>query len=429
MRDKLWKAANKLRGQLDAAAYKHVVLALLFLRFVATGRSSLSCPAEARWENLRPGRIDAALAAVERANPRLRGALPRGLDELARVDELLELFSLWQFEDAHDTLGDAYEYFLGQFARAEGRRGGQFYTPRCIVRLLGAMLGPLHGTIYDPCCGSGGMFIASGAVAHAFGQESNPGTWRLARLNLALHGVDADLGAAPADSFRNDLHAGRRADFVLANPPFNQSDWGAERLRDDARWQFGRPPAGDANFAWLSHILAHLEPTGAAGVVLANGSLSGTKMGAGACRAALVEAGWVDAVVALPPQLFFSTPIPACLWILSRAHAETTLFVDARRLGTLVERTRREVTAEEIARIAGAYRERRIHAGFSALATRKEIAARGHILTPGRYVDPARDAAATPARDRLRALAREWDELAGEAERLTREIRELDVGL
>jgi type I restriction enzyme M protein len=429
MRDKLWKAANKLRGQLDAAAYKHVVLALLCLRFVATGRSSLRRPAEARWERLRPGTLDAALAAVENSNPQLRGALPRGLDELARLDELIELFGGLSFENACDSLGDVYEYFLGRFARAEGRRGGQFYTPRCVVRLLGAMLGPLNGTIYDPCCGSGGMFIESGAVARAFGQESNPGTWRLARTNLALHGVDADLGPAPACSFRNDLHAGRRADFVLANPPFNQSDWGAERLRDDARWQFGRPPAGNANFAWLSHILAHLAPGGTAGVVLANGSLSGTKMGEGACRAALVEAGWVDAVVALPPQLFFSTPIPACLWILSRAHPETVLFIDARRHGTLVERTRRELSAEEIARIADAYRGRRVHAGFSALATRKEIAALGHVLSPGRYVDPARDAAVPPARDRLRALAREWDELAGEAERLSREIRELDLGL
>jgi len=429
MRDKLWKAANKLRGQLDAAAYKHVVLALLFLRFVATGRSSLSCPAAARWESLRPGRIDAALAAVERANPGLRGALPRGLDELARLDELLELFGGLRFEDARDSLGEVYEYFLGQFARAEGRRGGQFYTPRCVVRLLGAMLEPRHGTVYDPCCGSGGMFIESGAVAHAFGQESNKGTWRLARQNLALHGVDADLGPAPADSFRNDLHAGRRADFVLANPPFNQSDWGAERLRGDARWRFGQPPAGNANFAWLSHILAHLEPAGAAGVVLANGSLSATKAGEGACRAALVEAGWIDAVVALPPQLFFSTPIPACLWILSRAHAETTVFVDARSQGTLVERTRRELESPEIARIADAYRERRVEPGFSALATRREIAAKGHVLTPGRYVDPARDDGAPPARERLRTLAREWEELAGEAERLTREIRELDLGL
>jgi type I restriction enzyme M protein len=429
MRDKLWKAANKLRGQLDAAAYKHVVLALLFLRFVATGRGALRCPAAARWETLRPGRIDAALAAVERDNPGLRGALPRGLDELARLDELLELFGGMQFEESCDSLGDVYEYFLARFARAEGRRGGQFYTPRCVVRLLGAMLGPLRGTVYDPCCGSGGMFIESGTVAQAFGQESNPGTWRLARQNLALHGVDADLGPAPADSFLGDLHAGRRADVVLANPPFNQSDWGAERLRGDARWRFGEPPAGSANFAWLQHILAHLEPAGTAGVVLANGSLSATKAGEGACRAALVEAGWIDAVVTLPPQLFFSTPIPACLWILGRADAETTLFIDARPLGGLVERTRRELTAGEIARIAGAYRERRAEPGFSALATRGEIAAKGHVLTPGRYVDPACDDGGPPARERLRTLAREWEALAGEAERLAQEIRELDLGL
>ncbi|MHC4548729.1 MAG: N-6 DNA methylase [Planctomycetota bacterium] len=439
LRDKLWGAANKLRGQLDAAAYKHVVLALLFLRFVACGRGPLRCPAAARWERLRPGRLDAALSAVERANPSLRGALPRGLDALARVDELLELFGDLGFDDrrdalgARDSLGKVYEYFLARFARAEGRRGGQFYTPRCVVRLLGAMLGPLTGTVYDPCCGSGGMFIQSGGVAEAFGQESNPATWRLARTNLALHGLDVDLGLEPADSFLRDLHPGRRADFVLANPPFNQRDWGAARLRDDARWRYGPPPPGNANFAWLQHILAHLGPGGTAGVVLANGALSAAKAGEGACRRNLVEAGWVDAIVALPPQLFHSTPIPASLWILSRARPDTTLFVDAREAGRLVERARRELVPDEIARVADGYRAYRAGAasperGFSAVATRARIAACGHVLSPGRYVERAAERAREPARRRLRRLAAEWQELAEESERLTREIEELGLG-
>ena len=229
MKERLWKAANKLRGQLDAAAYKHAVCALVFLRHVAGGTSSLRLPEEARWERVKRDGIDPALRAIERANPSLKGALPRGLEEVARLDELVGLFEDLSFEKEHDALGRVYEYFLGGFARAEGRRGGQFYTPRSVVRLLGELVGPLRGRVYDPCCGSGGMFIQGGDVAEAFGQESNPSTWRLARMNLALHGVAADLGACAADSFRNDLHAGRQAEFVLANPPFNQSDWGADR--------------------------------------------------------------------------------------------------------------------------------------------------------------------------------------------------------
>ena len=426
LRDKLWRAANKLRGQLDAAAYKHVVLALLFLRFVASGRSSLRKPPEV--ERLRAGRIDAALRAVERLNPSLAGALPRGLDDVARLDELLALFDQVTFAGGDDDLGRVYEYFLGLFARAEGRRGGQFYTPRCIVHLLAALLGPLHGSIYDPCCGSGGMFVQSGGGAAAFGQESNPGTWRLARQNLALHGIEADLGPGPADTFHHDLHAGRRADFVFANPPFNQSDWGAAKLAGDPRWRYGAPPDRNANFAWIQHILAHLEPGGAAGVVLANSALAATKSGEGACRRALVEAGWVDAIIALPPQLFASTPIPASIWILRRARPATTLFIDARDRGSLVDRAHRVLGDDDTDAIVECYRDYAGVEGFAAVATCDEIAARGHALAPGRYVG-ARVPEAEPAGPRLRRLAAEWTELAAESERLAREVRELGLGL
>ena len=424
LRGRLWKAANKLRGQLDAAAYKHVVLALLFLRMVP--RSPLVCPPEATWDRLGPGRLDAAFDAVERANPELRGALPRGLDELERVDELLALFGDAGFLRTRDELGQAYEFFLKRFARAEGRRGGQFYTPACVVELLKGMLGPIEGTVYDPCFGSGGMFLRGGAVAGAFGQESNPKTWRLARMSLALHGVDADLGARPADSFLDDQHRGRRADVVLANPPFNQSEWGFEALRDDPCWRFGIPPAGNANYAWLQHVLSHVAPGGRAGVVLANGALSVARAGQAEIRRALVEAGWIDAMVALPPRLFFATPIPASVWILSQERPEKTLFIDARGLGRPVDRSLCELDPETIIDCYRAYESR---PGLARVVTREEIAGNDHVLSPGRYVAPARDTIDEPARDRLRRLRDEWSELATDSDELTREIREIELGL
>jgi len=434
LEERLWRAADKLRGQVDAAAYKHVVLALLFLRFVAAGKGAIACPPEARWSALAPGRLDAALEAVERANPSLAGSLPRGLDDLARLDELLALFSDVRFAGGRDDLGRVYESFLDRFARAEGRRGGQFYTPRSLVHLLRALAGPLAGRVYDPCCGSGGMFVHGGTASEAFGQESNPGTWRLARQNLALHGLEADLGPRAADTFHEDLHAGREADVVLANPPFNQGDWGAERLRDDSRWRYGLPPAGNANFAWLQVILAHLAPEGRAAVILANGSLGIAKAGQGALRRAIVEAGWVDAIVALPPQLFLSTPIPACVWVLSRERPGRTLFLDARALGTLVDRTRRELAEHEIARLAAAYRayragERVDEPGFAAAADHAAIARKGFVLFPGRYVARATAPDAEPPRARLRRLKAEWEALAEESERLAREIRETGLGV
>jgi len=426
--DRLWKAANLLRGQLDAAAYKHVVLTLLFLRFAASGKSALRVPPAAEWANLRGGGVPSALRALEHANPELRGALPRDAGDVARLDELLDLLGGIRLGgDARDELGRVYEYFLARFARAEGRRGGQFYTPRCVVALLARMLGPLEDrVVYDPCCGAGGMFVQSGA-RDVFGQESNPATWRLAKLNCALHGIAADLGAGPADTFSDDRHAGRAADVVLANPPFNQSAWGA---RDDPRWAFGAPPAGNANFAWLQHVLAHLKPGGAAGVVLANGSLTSTRGGEGSIRRRLVEAGWVDAIVALPSHLFFSTTIPACVWILSRAHPGRTLFLDARGLGRMVSRTHRELANAEVDRIAAAYDAYADEPGFARVAAAEDIAARRFGLAPGRYVEKPADAEdAGDARARLARLAAEWRALSDEAERVAAEISELDLGL
>jgi len=341
-----------------------------------------------------------------------------------------------RFEGGRDALGRAYEVLLGRFARAEGRRGGQFYTPRCVVRLLAALVGPVAGRrVYDPCCGSGGMFVHGAAgAAEIFGQESNPGTWRLARQNLALRGVNADLGSGPADSFLDDRHPGRLADVVLANPPFHQSDWGADRLRDDPRWRYGVPPAGNGNFAWVQHILAHLAPGGTAAIVLSNSSLSATKAGEGAIRRGLGEAGWVDAVVALPPQLFHATPIPACVWLLCDARPDTTLFVDARSLGRRADRTHRELPPEAVDRVAAVVRTYRAGSavdepGFAAVRTREDLAAHRWAFTPARHVERAPGAESAPARDRIRALAAEWRALRDEADRLAADIEEAGLGL
>jgi len=432
---RLWKAANKLRGQVDAAAYKHVVLALLFLRFLDRPGCPLACPEEARWDALRAGRLDRALAAVERSNPGLAGALPRGLDGLRRMDELLALLSGLDAGGGRDALGEVYEYFLGRFARAEGRRGGQFYTPRSVVRLLKEMLALRPDeTVYDPCCGSGGMFLAGGGVGRAVGQESNASTWRLARQGLALHGIAGDLGPRAADSFLEDLHPRLRAPVVLANPPFNQSDWGGAALRDDPRWRCGRPPDGNANFAWLQHVLHHLAPDGRAAVVLANGALGTAQAGQAAIRRALVEEGFVDAIVALPPRLFFSTSIPASVWILSRARPGTTLFLDARERGAPVGRSLRALTPADIADLAALYEAYRgggggDRPGLAAVATTAEIAAKGFTLSPPRYVAPPAGPGRDAARERVRRLAAEWKALAHESDRLGREIEEADLGV
>jgi type I restriction enzyme M protein len=453
--NKLFQAADKLRNNMDAAEYKHVVLGLVFLKYISDAFEELHAkleaqradgadpesrdeyaaervfwvPKEARWAHIQANAkqpsvgqlIDDAMVAIERDNPSLKGVLTKNygrptLDK-QRLGELVDLISTIGFgtkeHRSRDILGRVYEYFLGEFALAEGKQGGQFYTPRSVVRLLVEMLAPYKGRVYDPCCGSGGMFVQSekfieehgGKVGDLsiYGQESNPTTWRLARMNLAIRSIEANLGAENADTFHRDLHKDLKADYVIANPPFNVSDWGQERLQDDVRWKYGAPPAGNANFGWVQHFIHHLAPAGLAGFVLANGSMSTGQSGEGEIRKALVEADLVDCMVALPGQLFYSTQIPACLWFLARDKSDhrfrdrrgEVLFIDARKLGRMIDRTQREFGPEDISKVAGAYHAWRGDKGatgyadlaaFCKSATLEDIRGHGHVLTPGRYV-------------------------------------------
>lgn len=450
---KLWAAADKLRGHMDPGEYKHVALGLIFLKYISDafeGRQAelarekgadpedrdeyvavniFWVPKQARWPHLQANAkqptigklLDDAMVAIEKENPSLKGVLPKdyarpSLDK-QRLGELVDLIGTIGLGDkesrSKDILGRVYEYFLSQFASKEGKKGGEFYTPRCVVRLLVEMIEPYKGRVYDPCCGSSGMFVQSeefikqhgGRIGDIsiYGQESNPTTWRLAKMNLALRGIEANLGPHHADTFHNDLHKDLKADFILANPPFNMSDWGGERLRDDVRWKYGVPPAGNANFAWVQHMIHHLAPNGIAGFVLANGSMSSNQSGEGEIRRKIIEADLVDCMIALPGQLFYGTPIPACLWFLTRSkkngrlrdRSKQTLFIDARKLGYLVDRTHREFTDEEILRISRTYHAWRGEKdagkyqdiqGFCKAAALDEIARHGYILTPGRYV-------------------------------------------
>jgi type I restriction enzyme M protein len=480
----LFRAADKLRSNMDAAEYKHVVLGLVFLKYVsdafaevharrvAAGRDAEDraayaaegvfwVPRAARWAGLASAgpdglgrRIDAAIRAIERDNPALAGVLVRDEGWLARtgqrLGELVELIGtigLGSAQRSKDILGRVYEYFLSEFAVGEGRKGGQFYTPRSVVRLLVELLTPYDGRVYDPCCGSGGMFVQSersvaehGGRAlksmHIYGQESNPTTWRLARMNLALRGISADLGAGPADTLQNDVHPELAAEYVLANPPFNARDWGAERLVGDPRWRFGVPPANNANFAWVQHIIHHMGRAGQAGFVLANGSMSSNISGEGAIRGRIVEADLVDAMVALPGQLFYSTQIPACVWLLARDRGNRrgrVLFIDARQLGRRLDRSQCELTDEVIARVAGVYHawrggESPSVPGFCAGASVAEIRANGYQLTPGRYVGSEARAGEGP-KDRLAELAVRLDEHAAAAAALDAKIRRTLAGV
>ena len=493
----LWRMADALRGSMDAAEYKHVVLGLIFLKYISDAFEEMHArlegeqdegadpedpdeyraenifwvPPEARWSRLKAqarqpdiGRlVDDAMTAIERDNSALKDVLPKDyarptLDK-QRLGQLIDMISNIRVGDADarskDVLGRVYEYFLSQFASAEGKKGGEFYTPRCVVKLLVEMLEPWRGRVYDPCCGSSGMFVQSVEFirAHAtgngnggkargdisvYGQESNYTTWRLARMNLAIRGIEGQI--AHGDTFHNDRHPDLRADFILANPPFNVSDWGGERLADDKRWRYGVPPPRNANFAWVQHIVHHLAPAGAAGFVLANGSMSSAQSGEGEIRKNLVEADLVDCMVALPGQLFYSTQIPACLWFLARDRRDgrfrdrcgEVLFIDARTLGVMVDRTHRELTDEDIARIADTYHAWRGEEGggdyadvpgFCKSASLEEVRKHGHVLTPGRYVGAApQEKDGEPFEDKMKRLVAQLREQQNKA-------AELDVAI
>ena len=489
----LWKMADALRGSMDAAEYKHVVLGLIFLKYISDAfeetRARLEAerdqgadpedpdeyralnvfwvPPEARWDYLQSQArqptigqlVDDAMEAVERDNPALKGVLPKdyarpALDK-TRLGQLIDLISNVRVGDeearSKDVLGRVYEYFLSQFASAEGRKGGEFYTPRCVVRLLVEMIEPFRGRVYDPCCGSAGMFVQSmefirahangngnGGKAKAdisiYGQESNYTTWRLAKMNLAIRGINGQI--AHGDTFHDDKFPDLKADYILANPPFNVSDWGGDRLRDDKRWKYGVPPVGNANFAWVQHIIHHLAPGGVAGFVLANGSMSSNQSGEGEIRRNIIEADLVDCMVALPGQLSYSTQIPACLWFIARDRHNgkyrdrrgEVLFIDARKMGVMVSRTHRELTDEEIQRIARTYhawrgqKEAGEYAdvpGFCKSATIEEIRKHGYVLTPGRYVGAElREDDDEPFDEKMKRLVATLREQQAEAARL-----------
>jgi len=501
--NKLWLAADKMRNNMDSSEYKHVVLGLIFLKYISdafeerrgallkeasdpesglyvpktadrdfvledrdeyTAENVFWVPREARWGYLQANAkqptigklIDDAMIALERENHVLKGVLPKDyarptLDKV-RLGELIDLIGTISVGTAEqrsqDILGRVYEYFLAQFASSEGKRGGEFYTPRSVVRLLVEMLAPYKGRVYDPCCGSGGMFVQSESFIEEhggrrgdisiFGQELNPTTWRLAKMNLAIRGIESNLGPHQADTFHQDLHKDLKADYIIANPPFNVSDWGGERLTQDVRWKYGTPPSGNANYAWVQHFIHHLSPNGKAGFVLANGSMSTQSSGEGVIRKTIVEADLVDCIVALPGQLFYSTQIPVCLWFLARNKRPTgqrdrsgeTLFIDARKMGTMATRVNRELTTEDIEKIAGAYRAWQKGEGYEDVlgfcksAKLEEIKSHEYILTPGRYVgiEEVEDDG-EPFEEKMERLTVELAEMFAKSHRLEEAIR------
>ena len=498
----LWKAADKLRAQMDAAEYKHILLGLIFLKYISdtfvkqqnkiremvsdansdyfiseepaeyaeeleerdyyTQDNVFWVPQEARWEALRAkakqpdigSMIDNAMSAIENENNSLRGKLDKrfGRAQLGQgvLGELIDLISTIGFAEKYnssDLLGEVYEYFLGQFASAEGKKGGQFYTPSHVVKTLVAVLSPHSGRVYDPCCGSGGMFVQSEEFVKAhggrvdyisiYGQESNPTTWRLAAMNLAIRGFSADLGKEPADTFARDQFPDLKFDYIMANPPFNISDWGGEKYEGDTRWKFGRPPIGNANYAWLQHMLWKLRPGGQAGVVLANGSMSSNTGGEGQIREAMVRGDVVEVMVALPGQLFLNAQIPVCLWFLTndktmnvRDRRGETLFIDARQLGTMETRVLKVFTDEDIVKIQETVQSWKSGedyedvAGFCKSASVEEIEKNGFVLTPGRYVG-ALDAEddGIPFGEKISLLSAQLSELSQKSNSLDTSIR------
>lgn len=476
----IWNAADVLRGSMDASEYKHVVLGLIFLKYISdrfeekhealvkedygmeedkdeyTSDNIFYVPKDARWEVIASAahtpevgiKIDDAMRLIEQENPRLKGILPKNFarpeldkEKLGSVVDLFTNVNMKAHGDSKDILGRTYEYCLSMFASQEGKNAGEFYTPSCIVRTLVEVLKPYHGRVFDPACGSGGMFVQSAKFIErhqgninnisVFGQESNPTTWKMAQMNLAIRGIEANLGRANADSFLNDQHTTLKADFVMANPPFNMSDWGADKLQEDVRWKYGIPPAGNANFAWLQHMIHHLSPTGRIGMVLANGSLSSQQGGEGTIRENILKADLVECIVALPDRLFYSTGIPVCLWFLNRAKKQPNkvLFIDARNMGTMVSRKLRELTEEDILKVAGTY-DRYFEGtledekGYCATATLDDIAKQDYILTPGRYVGIAEtEDDGEPFEEKMTRLTSELSDLFQKSHELEAEIK------
>ena len=477
----IWDVACVLRGNIDASEYKSVVLGLIFLKYISdrfeakyqelvaegdgfeedkdeyTAENIFFVPENARWSVISAAAhtpeigtvIDEAMRSIEKENKRLKDILPKNfarpeLDK-RRLGEVVDLFTNIQMIDhgnSKDILGRTYEYCLAKFAEQEGKLAGEFYTPSCVVRTLVEVLQPYNGRVYDPCCGSGGMFVQSSKFIEnhggniknisVYGQDSNPTTWKLAQMNLAIRGIEADLGKFSADTFFNDCHPQLKADFIMANPPFNLSGWGQDKLLGDVRWQYGTPPANNANFAWLQHMIWHLAPNGRIGMVLANGSLSSQSGGEGEIRKNIINADLVDCIVAMPSQLFYTTQIPVSLWFLARNKKQKgkTLFIDARKLGTMVTRKLRELTDEDIQRIADTYNAfvdgtLEDEKGFCAVVTTQDIAKQDYILTPGRYVGiEEQEDDGEPFDEKMSRLTSELSELFAKSHELEAEIRE-----
>jgi len=482
----IWKAADLLRGNLDASEYKSVVLGLIFLKYISdkfedkynellaegegfeedideyTAANVFFVPQNARWAAIASYAhepeigtiIDDAMRAIEKENKRLKGILPKNFSrpelDKRRLGDVVDLFTnikMIEHGSSKDILGRAYEYCLGKFAEQEGKLAGEFYTPACVVKTLVEVLKPFKGRVYDPCCGSGGMFVQSAKFIEnhsgninnisVYGQDSNPTTWKLAMMNLAIRGIEADLGSYNADTFFNDCHPTLKADYIMANPPFNLSDWGADKLQDDVRWKYGIPPAGNANFAWLQHMIHHLAPHGKIGMVLANGSLSSQSGGEGDIRRKIVEADLVEGIIAMPPQLFYTTQIPVSIWFVSKEKTQKnkTLFIDARNMGTMVTRKLRDLTDEDIAKIADTFTAFDAgtcedEKGFCAVVTTEDIAKQDFILTPGRYVGIAeQEEDSEPFEEKMERLTGELSGLFKKSHELEEEIKKQLKGI
>ena len=476
----IWKAADLLRGNMDASEYKSVILGLIFLKYISDSFEAkhqvlinegegfeedkdeysyehiFFVPKEARWSVIAEAAhtpeigtvIDNAMRLIEKENPRLKGILPKNfarpeLDK-RRLGDVVDLFTNVQMKehgDSKDILGRTYEYCLSKFAEAEGKLAGEFFTPSCIVRTLVEVLQPYSGRVYDPACGSGGMFVQSAKfierhhgninIISVFGQDSNPTTWKMAQMNLAIRGIEPDLGKFNADTFFDDQHPTLKADYILANPPFNLSDWGANKLQDDVRWKYGIPPAGNANFAWLQHMIHHLSPKGRIGMVLANGSLSSQTGGEGTIRENIIKADLIEGIVALPSQLFYTTGIPVSLWFLNRTKKQTNkiLFVDARNMGSMITRKLRELSEEDIMKIAGtfdAFNSGTLEneKGYCAVVSIEDVAKQDYILTPGRYVGIAEtEDDGEQFQEKMERLTSELSDLFAQSHDLEEEIR------